>query len=159
MPRAFLPQGDPFGVGRGCLTVWTFGKTSSFNQKQKPILLNLKIAGFVIIWLASKERRFAIQNPQPWLILRFFFFFGCLLIYLSFKDNPSFQAWYYACLYTSDGQVRLCIFHYVCRHFLLQRSPLDQLTVNSRKGYVKLLSEGLLWRAIVALLNFWVIKP
>ena len=32
-------------------------------EKQKHLLLNLKIAGFVMIWLASKEKRFAIQNP------------------------------------------------------------------------------------------------
>ena len=52
-----IPQGFSEGVPG------TLGKTSSFNQKQKPILLNLKMAGFVTIWLASKEKRFAIQNP------------------------------------------------------------------------------------------------
>ena len=31
-------------------------------QKQKHLLLNLKMAGFVMIWLTSKEKRFAIQN-------------------------------------------------------------------------------------------------
>ena len=39
-------------------------------EKRKHLLLNLKIAGLVIIWLASakgipseKEKRFVIQNP------------------------------------------------------------------------------------------------
>ena len=62
-PKGCLRGGkDSPRESRGPWEGHPLGKTNSFNQKQKHLLLNLKIAGFVIIWLASKEKRFAIQN-------------------------------------------------------------------------------------------------
>ena len=61
-PKGLLRRILRIGIGGSLRERHPLGKTNSFNQKQKHLLLNLKMAGFVMIWLNSKEKRFAIQN-------------------------------------------------------------------------------------------------